>query len=188
MISITITGNTLEEFKNKLEAVAIDFLTEKKNDEVIVATTNPENKKEVPNEKERQEGRQEEVISSATKEKSTPEATVDPIAEGVKKVKKSISTKKEPKKIVTPELSPSVQPEFLKENAQMEMSFINVEKETPIKVYTDDQIQALFKEVISKGREKAVEVLGKYGVARFGELDTSKLQDFASDCEKIVNG
>lgn len=179
MISITISGQTLEEFKNRLEEVAIQFLTEKENAVILnssdVATQNGDS-----NEKEtsKEASKKREVVLP---EKITPEAN----AEGVKSLNAETSIKRKSKKI-----SAKVEPviynvEALKENPKIDLSEMKLPEIT--KNYSEEEVTKLFKEVISLGREKAISILTKFGATKFSEVDPAKHQEFALECDKVLN-
>jgi len=178
MISITITGQTLEEFKAKLEQVVIEFLTEKEN-KVISNSSDVATENGVQNEEESSKE------TSKKREVILPEFTPKVITDGVKSLNEATSIKRKSKKI-----SAKVEPvvyntEVLKENPQIDLS----EMKLPSlgKEYSTEEVTKMFKDVIAKGREKAIEVLSQFSVTKFSELDPSKHQEFALACDKILN-
>jgi len=180
MISITITGQTLEEFKNKLEAVAIEFLTEKENN-VVLNSSDIATKKGVEHEKEISkenciEERKEEVISS---EVSTTPQVVETLNEAT-------SIKRKGKKI-SAKVAPAVyNKEVLKENPKLDLSEMKLPDTQ--KIYSEDEITQLFRDVIAKGRDLAISVLSKFEVKKFTEIDPIKHQEFAKECEAVLRG
>lgn len=179
MISITISGQTMEEFNNRLEEVAIQFLTTKVN-ELRLNSSNIATQNGVPNEEEssKEASKKREVILP---EKIAPEA----VAEGVKSLNAETSIKRKAKKI-----SPKVEPviynvEVLKENPKIDLSEMKLPEF--VKTYSEEDVTKLFKDVISKGREKAIGILTKFGATKFSEVDSSKHQEFAIECDKVLN-
>lgn len=129
---------------------------------------------------------------SETSNADTPKSTSSPkekLVQAAKEVVKEVN--KEPTK---PELKIAPKPEptitesldkTAKENPDLEVKTFDISEK--LAAYEYPEVMEIFRAVLVKGRDHAVEILGKFGVKRFSDLPDEQLQDFAMACQALLD-
>jgi hypothetical protein len=174
---MTISGSDIEEFKKNLEIVAIQFLTSPQNalslgnDSKIESIINTPKKDENESEKRQEVSRQEEVILSPIESKSLEKLMHS----------KRVSS---PRGITSKKTPPPKATTILSDNPVMEVNSFDVGKMDP--EISEEEIKGLFRDLIAINTSAAVEILGDFGVQKFGHLPSEKLQDFGKALKELI--
>lgn len=122
----------------------------------------------------------------------TPKSSTSPkekLVQAAKEVVKEVN--KEPTKPelkIAPKQEPTIAESLdktAKENPDLEVKTFDISEK--LAAYEYPEVMEIFRAVLVKGRDHAVEILGKFGVKRFSDLPDEQLQDFAMACQALLD-